>query len=414
MNVLRAIKIIGSNQKANLFKLLNHKPLTVPSLTSMTLDTDDLQIAREWLLKKEEWYNPNIVAQFETEFARWNGSQYAFAFMSGRVALSACIYALGLEPDDEVIIPGYTCVVVANAFQFAGIKVIYTDIELETYGVDVNKLEDKITPETRAILIHHLYGLVCRDYMPLISLARKYNLKIIEDCAQATGATFRGIKVGNFGDVAFYSSEQSKVFNTIQGGVAVTNDSQIAAKLREFYEQAPYPDASWIDKQLYNIILNYYQCKHPQRWWLGDVVEILYGDKRLISTTKDEEQGIRPPNYGCKMVAPIAAIALNQLKKIDHYNEKRRQTANKWKAWCENRGYKPPVCPADSQPIYLRYPVLVEPEKKQDTSWAFNELGIKLGVWFVSHLHPSPRKVEGCPAADVAVKQCINFPTLLD
>ncbi len=142
--------------------------------------------------------------------------------------------------------------------------------------------------------------------------------------------------------------------------------------------------------------------------------EILYGDKRLISTTKDEEQGIRPQNYGCKMAAPIAAIALNQLKKIDRYNEKRRQTANKWKSWCENRSYKPPVCPADSQPIYLRYPVLVEPVKKQDTSWAFNELGIKLGVWFVSHLHPSSRKVEGCPAADIAVKQCINFPTLLN
>jgi dTDP-4-amino-4,6-dideoxygalactose transaminase len=112
------------------------------------------------------------------------------------------------------------------------------------------------------------------------------------------------------------------------------------------------------------------------------------------------------------MPAPIAAIGINQLGKVDHYNEHRRQTAKRWDAWCEVSGYKKPLVIDQSIPVYLRYPVLVEPEKKQNLSWAFKELGIKPGVWFVSNIHPARRTVIGCPNADLAVKQCVNFPTL--
>lgn len=158
-----------------------------------------------------------------------------FLSWGGRVALSACIYALDLQPDGEVILPGYTCVVVPNAFSYAGVKTVYSDIELDTYGLDVSQIENKITNKTKAILIQHLYGLVCRDYEAIIDLATHHGLKVIEDCAHCTGAEYKGKKVGNLGDVAFYSSEQSKVFNTIQGGVAVTNNDLLAQRLRVFY-----------------------------------------------------------------------------------------------------------------------------------------------------------------------------------
>jgi perosamine synthetase len=412
MKSFNAIARFGRNRIGNLKGCLKGNPLKLISLGSMTLDHDDVKLAKEWLKNRSHWMDEKVVSEYESEFARWNGSNYAFAFMGGRVALSACIHALGLKPGDEVILPGYTCVVVTNALHHAGVRAVFCDIELETFGLDIDQVKSKITSKTRAILLHHLYGLVSRDYDAILDLAKCSGLLIIEDCAQSTGVEYRGRKVGNWGDVSFYSSEQSKVFNTIQGGIAVTNEERFAKRLRDYYTQAPSPEEDWIEKQLSNVILNYYQFKHPQRWWLKDIVNMVYGDKRLISTTPDEEKGIRPFHYGRKMPPPIAVLGLNQLKKIDRYNEQRRKIAKRWDLWCEENGYRKPLIKADSIPVYLRYPVLVEPEKKRNRSWAEKQLGVELGVWFVSHIHPVPCHLEGCPQADEAVKRCINFPCL--
>lgn len=411
--MLKPLDHFGLKQAKNIAKLSLGRPVSYPSLGSMTLDEDDVLIARNWLKDKAEWHNYELVLEYERNFAKWNGSKYAFAFMGGRVALSACIYALNLKPGDEVILPGYTCVVVPNAFQFAGVNPVYSDIELETYGLDASLLEDKITENTRAIMLHHLYGLVCRDYEQIIKIARKHHLKVIEDCAHSTGAKFRGCNVGNYGDVAFYSSEQSKIFTTIQGGMATTNDGVIAQKMKIYYEHAPVPDDVWVDRQLSNLIFNYYVFKHPQRWWMGDIARVKYGRKNLISTTHEEECGIKPAHYGRRMPNPIAAIGINQLNKIDHYNEVRRENALRWGEWCERNGYKKPSVIKDSVPVYLRYPVMVEAEKKANTSWAMREHNIRVGVWFVSNIHPAHNWVNGCPNADKAVSQCINFPGIL-
>ena len=411
--IIKAFIRVCLNQTKNIIKFATGLPLTTPSLGSMTLDEDDVDLAKEWLKNSKEWYNQEVVTKYEHKFAQWNGSKYAFAFMSGREALSACIYALGLKAEDEVILPGYTCVVVPNAFHFEGIKTVYADIELETYGLDINSVKSKITSKTCAILIQHLYGLVCRDYEALLDFARERGLRIIEDCAHSTGAEYKGVKVGNRGDVGFYSSEQSKVFNTIQGGMAVTNNKDIEQRLKEYYDKAPYPDEVWIDRQLHTLFFNYYTFKHPRRWILGDIAELRFGRKWIVSTTKEEEQGIKPSYYGRKMAAPIAVLGLNQLKKIDYYNEQRRKNARQWDKWCEDNGYNKPFVLDYSIPVFLRYPVLVEKEKKRDTRWALKDLNVQLGVWFVSNIHPVSRKIDGCINADKAVAQCVNLPTLL-
>lgn len=400
-------------QARNVARVLSGRRLTTTPLGSMTLDRDDVELANTWLRDRKHWGSQAVVSRYEDEFACWNGSEHAFAFMGGRVALSACIHALRLRPGDEVILPGYTCVVVPNAFDYAGVRTVYSDIELDTYGLDVSRISERITHKTRAILLQHLYGLVCRDYEAILDLAKRHELKVIEDCAHSTGAAYKGTKVGNQGDVAFYSTEQSKVFNTIQGGIATTNDITLAKGIREYYERADLPDETRIDKQLRNVALNYYRSKHPQRWWKGALAEVRYPDRRLVSTTSEEEQGIRPAHYGRRMPAPIAALGLNQLKKLDHYNELRRRTARRWDAWCKESGYEKPLVVEESSPIYLRYPVLVEPEKKRDRSWATEELDVEAGVWFVSNVHPVRRTVKGCPQADEAVERCVNLPTLL-
>lgn len=383
-----------------------------PSLVSMTLDQDDVDLVQEWLRRRDAWHDPAGAQEFEAQFARWNGSKYAFAFMSGRVALSACLYALGLQAGDAMILPGYTCVVVPNALAYAGVKAVFSDIELDTYGLDVSQLGEKITVHTRAILLHHLYGLVCRDYDAIIRLAARQGLRVIEDCAHSAGAEYYGVKVGNRGDLAFYSTERSKVLNTIVGGVAVTNDPQLAQRLKAYQVQAPYPEHALIECQLRNVALDYYEFKCQRGWWRRSTA-VWNGVERLEATTTEELRGIRPPHYGQKMPLPVAMVGLNQLKKIDRYNAQRRVGAERWERWCKASGYQPPYQVSGSRPIYLRYPVLVESERKQDVSWAEQALAVDLGTWFVSHTHPVSRPVTGCPHADQAVRRCVNFPTLL-
>ena len=383
------------------------------NLTSMTLDSDDLALVRSLLEDRSRWSDPEITLTFAAEFARWMGSEHCFAFRSCREALSAAIRAIDLKPGDEVILPGYTCVAVPNAFRFAGINVVFSDIELGTYGLDASLVEPRIGPKTRAIVFQHLYGLVSRDTEALVHLAKQNGLWLIEDCAHAAGAEFRGTKVGNFGDVAVFSSEQSKILNTNQGGVATTNNPLIARRLGECWRESPELSEDITEQQLLNVLLNYDQCKHPQRRWRAEMAEIRFGRHRILSTTPEEMLGIRPQNYGCRMTAPIAQLGLNQLRKIDGYNQQRRNRAHYWKEWCDRRKYPTPSILEGSTPVFLRYPTLVPPEMKQDPSWAERELNIELGVWFVSHVHPASWQVVGCPKADEAVRSCVNFPTLI-
>ncbi|MBD3272529.1 MAG: hypothetical protein GF384_08360 [Elusimicrobia bacterium] len=402
------------NQVKTLTKPLLGYPLTTPPLASATLDMDDVQIAREALRADcRSWHDEQPVNEYETKFKTWNGSGFAFAFMGARVALSAAIYALDLKAGDEVILPGYTCVVVPNAFQYTGITPQYCDIELDTYGLDASKLTQKISSKTKAIVLHHLYGLVSRDYEKIISICRDHNCAIIEDCAQSTGAVYKNRRIGNYGDIAVYSSEQTKVFSTVQGGIATTNNATLAQRLADYAQQAPHPSDDHIARQLHTVIFSYASYKDPFRWIKADLMSILHANKNIITTTTEEVNGVKPAHYGCKMPAPIARLGINQLKKIDQYNTKRRQTANRWDAWCAANGYAKPVVIADSEPVFLRYPVLVEPEKKKNLQWAHKELGVIPGVWYSSHIHPSSKPVTGCPNADRAVAQCINFPGLI-
>ena len=378
----------------------------------MTLDEDDLALAARLLDNPAGWTDPAPIQMFERTFADWNGSRHALSFVSGRVALSAAIEALGLSPGDEVIVPGYTCVVVANAFQNAGVQPVYADIELGTYGLDGHAMESAITPRTKAVLIHHLYGLVCRDLDAVLAIARARGLSVIEDCAQATGASWRGTKVGNFGDIGIYSGDPSKSFNCVQGGIAVANDERLAARLTAVQGRMTTQDAPTIANRLRNVRLNYVLNKDPQRWWKGEVAWLRHGAEYFYGIPGAEVAGGPPADAGRRMAAPVAELALNQLRKLDYYNGRRRANGARWARWCDDRGFAKPLIVADSTPAFLRYPVLVTPEMKQNLRWGYRELGVVPGKWFESHLHPARTRLDHVPNATLAVERCINLPTL--
>jgi len=387
-------------------------PVAYTGVSGMTIDEDDLALAARLLDDVSAWDNPAPVEAFERQFAEWNGSRRAFAFASGRVALGAALAALDLAPGDEIVVPAYTCVVVVNAIRGAGLTPVFADIELETYGLDKDALCGAMSSRTRAVIVQHLYGFVARDLDAIVEIARRRGARVIEDCAQAMGARYRGRNVGSSGDAAIFSGDPSKPFTCIQGGIATADDDAVIARLASIRGAAPVHAADAIAQRLRNVELNYVIHKDPQRWWKAELVWRRRADDYLYGIPAPEIAGALPADAGFRMAAPIAALAAHQLRKLDHYNDRRRSNAGRWAGWCRDHNFEAPLTVPASTPIMLRYPVLVTPEMKRDLRWAYRTLGVVPGTWFVSHLHPAPGAVAGVPNATRAVEQCVNFPTL--
>jgi dTDP-4-amino-4,6-dideoxygalactose transaminase len=409
---MKALARIPLTPMRSLIGLLVGRPFVYPEFGSRTVDHEDIRLTQRLLADPESWYDESSVRSYENRFASWNGSRGAYSFMGGRVALSAAISALGLKSGDEVIVPGYTCIVVPNAFSYVGINVRYCDIELDTYGPDIDSVRQNLSSRTRAILIHHLYGLVARDLEKIIDMARSRGILVIEDCAHATGATLHGRKVGNFGDVAFYSSEQSKVFSTFNGGIVVSNDEEILIKLAAYQTSAPYPSVDRVRALLQNFILAYRLQNDPWRGVFAEYYRFAYRKVTIQSTTTEEISGIKPDHYGQRMPAPLAILGLQQLQKIDRYHRLRQAGASHWKDVCVDKGLTVPLVLPHSRPVFLRFPLMVPAERKYDFRWGQREFGVRQGVWFSGELHPVRRQLDGCPNCALAVVECINLPTL--
>ncbi|MDX9713905.1 MAG: DegT/DnrJ/EryC1/StrS aminotransferase family protein [Dissulfurispiraceae bacterium] len=161
---------------------------------------------------------------FEKEFAAFIGTRYALSLANGTVALELALYSYGIGPGDEVIVPCRTFIASASCVVMRGAHPVMADVDPESQNITAETIRPHITPRTKAIIVVHLSGWPC-DMDPIIELAKKYNLIVIEDCAQAHGAVYKGRKVGSIGHAAAFSFCQDKIVTTGgEGGMLVTND----------------------------------------------------------------------------------------------------------------------------------------------------------------------------------------------
>jgi len=167
----------------------------------------------------------NEVSQLEKEFAAYLGVGYALAVSSGTSALQVSLGALGIGPGDEVLVPGYFWVATVGAVVRSGAIPVLVDCD-DTFDMDPKDAVRKITPRTQAILVVHMGGVIGK-ISELVTLARQHNLKVVEDCAQASGASQNGIKAGAFGDVGIFSFQMNKHMTSGEGGMVVTNDENL-------------------------------------------------------------------------------------------------------------------------------------------------------------------------------------------
>lgn len=186
----------------------------------------DRVFARSWYIDGEEGQN------FEKMFAKYCGMKYCVGVGNGLDALMLSLKALGIGEGDEVIVPSNTYIATALAVTYVGAKIVFVEPDIRTFNIDVNKIEEVITERTRAIMPVHLYGQAC-DMDPIMLIAEKYNLKVVEDCAQAHGATYKGRKIGKFGNAAGFSFYPGKNLGALgDAGAVVTNDRELAEKVR--------------------------------------------------------------------------------------------------------------------------------------------------------------------------------------
>ena len=181
---------------------------------------------RSWYIEGQE------DAAFEKAFAAFCGTKYCVGVGNGLDALMLILKALNIGEGDEVIVPSNTYIATALAVTYVGAKPVFVEPEVETFNINPSRIEAAVTPRTKAIMPVHLYGRAC-DMDPILSIAAKHNLRIIEDCAQAHGATYKGRKVGTFGDAAGFSLYPGKNLGALgDAGAVVTDNEDIAVKVR--------------------------------------------------------------------------------------------------------------------------------------------------------------------------------------
>ena len=194
-------------------------------------DEDDISAVNNTIRRGMSWAIGPEMAQFEEKLAEYLKVKYCLTFNSGTSALHAVMLACGIGPGDEVIVPSFTFIATANAPIFVGARPVFADIEEKTFGLDASDVEKKITAKTKAILPIHCGGCPCL-IDDLKDIARKHNLLLIEDAAEAVGAEVNGIKVGTIGDAAILSFCQNKTITTGEGGAVTTNSRDIYEKLK--------------------------------------------------------------------------------------------------------------------------------------------------------------------------------------
>jgi perosamine synthetase len=178
---------------------------------------------------KTNWISSQgkYVKQFENMFTDYHHGFYSLAVSNGTVALHLALIALGINEDHEVIVPNLTFAASVNSIIYTGAKPILIDVERESFNMDVDKIENAITTKTKAIMVVHLYGNPCK-MNEILSIANKYNLYVIEDCAEALGSFYDGKPVGVFGDVSTFSFYGNKTITTGEGGMVLFKSEKIA------------------------------------------------------------------------------------------------------------------------------------------------------------------------------------------
>lgn len=373
--------------------------------------------------------NRNDVEVYEDCARRFIGVPHAFAVGAGRMGLYLLLRAYGFGAGDEIILPGYTCVVMPNAIRFAGCRPVYVDIRMSDFNVDPDLIEAAITPRTRAILLQHTFGIPA-DIAAVRAICDRRGLVMIEDGAHALGARYGGKCVGQWGDAAVFSTESSKMISTDKGGLIATTDSQLAGRLRELCGSLPIRPFT-VEKTaclrvMYNVVADL-PPSYRIRKLVGRAIN------RLTRTVSNGEcssvwqydaneyqaelDGRRFDQYPRRLAGALARLGRIQINRLAVDVARRNEKAAYLAQTLPRFGaVVPDYDRSMSVPSFVKYPFLVEDRERWRAGLA--ALGLPTNTWLNDPLHPRETRCHemngyrrgACPNAEFVSSHVLNLP----
>jgi perosamine synthetase len=347
------------------------------------IDEDDIKAVVEVL--RSDWLTTGPkVDEFERSIAEYVGTKEAVVVSSGTAALHSAIYAAGIGPGDEVLVPAMTFVASANCVVFQGGKPVFVDVEPDTLLVNTDILERKITSHTKAIIAVDYTGHPC-DYDEIRSIANRYGLIFISDSCHSLGAKYKGKNVGSLADLNVFSFHPVKNITTGEGGAITTNDSNMAERMRVFRNHGITSD---------------FRKREAMGSWFYEMVDLGY-------------------NY--RITDIQCALGLSQLKKLPEWIKRRNEIASYYNhAFRELYGIEPLKVKSHVLHAYHLYVVKLNRKelqaKRDDFFSALRKEGIGVNVHYIPvHLHPFYKErfktsSGDCPVAEEAYKKLISLP----
>ena len=317
-------------------------PVCIPFIGKKELEYVTDCLKTNWISSKGKY-----VEEFENKFAKYCDCKYGITTTNGTAALHLALASLDIKKGDEVIVPAFTMISSVFAIVYCGAKPVLVDAEPETWNININKIEEKITDKTKAIMPVHIYGHPC-NMNPILEIADEYDLYVVEDAAEVHGGEYNGVKTGGIGNVGCFSFYANKILTTGEGGMIVTNDKKIAEKAKLLKDLA------------------------------------FSKERRFLHTDI---------GFNYRMTNIQAAIGLAQFEKIDKLIEMRRNNAQLYNSLLKDvKGITLPVEKDYAKNVYWMYSILIENNFGMSRDKLMDELqkkGIETRTFFIP-IHQQP------------------------
>ncbi|MHC4555694.1 MAG: DegT/DnrJ/EryC1/StrS family aminotransferase [Planctomycetota bacterium] len=357
------------------------------------------------------------IERYHRQFAQFFSTQRAFAFWKGRIALYALLKALRVGSGDEVILPGYTCVMDVNPIKYVGARPVYVDIEPDTFNMDVTLLKEKITKNTKVIIAQHTYGYPC-DMDVIMNIAQSNGISVIEDCCLALGSKYKGRILGTFGRAAYFSFQWNKPYTTGLGGMAITNDRELSERIESLQVDEMCSPSGREVFMLWAQLIVYRLFIYPSTTALAQNVFRYLTKKGAVvgSSSTCEFEPVKAEDFFKGMSTVQARSGIRQLSKIEKNISHRVKMAQLYDELLEAKGWQGRKYDRNvAEPIMVRYPVRIKEKNKALAEAA--KAGIELGSWFECPLHPIETPLASydyeigmCPEAEKAGHEVVNLP----
>lgn len=382
---------------------------------SPNVEKNDALLCLKLVFQPWKWKKGKETKELENKFKDYLGVKYAYSFNSGRTAQLAILKSLDLESDDEVMLQAFTCNAAINPVFWAGLKVKYIDCDKNDFNIDLKDLKKKARKNSKVLMVQHTFG------MPAdMDKLKDFNMILIEDCAHSLGGEYKGKKVGTFGKASFFSFSRDKIISSVYGGIAATNDKELAEKIENYRNNIKYPSYFWIFQQLIHpILLRYFILPVYNFINLGKIFLVLSQNFHILSKAvhKKEKKGIIPPYFPKKMPNALCILALNQFKKLDRFNRHRKKIAEYYYNELKNAGFSLPMEFKERKSAFLRF--TIKSDKAHSIIYdAWKKNNILVGDWYTSPIAPIDTDLKRmgykkgmCKNAEELSEMTFNLPT---